>query len=189
MQVVCLICSFTSGKRFETNMIFKIYSFQERIQSHQLLQRCLTRDPSLLFDIMDTQGTAVAPTPVPGQPTWCMCLHCREMPTDIERKCCGQHPNDCISTLPIFDLYITDEGVLRLSQRIWNNIRDAQDAPDPGENNKQFQHAAYRQYVVWQYGVLGPGHRVVIPSCCVCKIRERYPDPYGQYTSFMPSRV
>jgi len=138
---------------------------------------------------MATQGHAVDYTPVPGQPTWCVCQHCREMPTDIERKCCGQRPDRCISTLPTFDLYIIDEGVLGLSRRVWNDIRAVQDDPDPGESNKQFRHASYSQYVVWQYGVLGPGHRVVIPSCCVSRIRERYPDPHGQYTGFLPSRV
>uniref|UniRef100_A0A672K456 P2X purinoreceptor 7 intracellular domain-containing protein n=1 Tax=Sinocyclocheilus grahami TaxID=75366 RepID=A0A672K456_SINGR len=84
------------------------------------------------------------PTPIVCQPTWCVCQRCREMPSDIERKCCGQLPDFCISILAV------------------------QDLPDLGENHRHFRHAAYRQFVVWQYGALGHGHRVVIPSCCVC---------------------
>lgn len=105
------------------------------------------------------------------------------------KKCCGQQPNSCISMLPHFDVYILQEEVLQLARRIWNDVRAVEDLPNPGESNKQFRHAAYRQYVVWQYGALGAGHRVVIPSCCVWKIRDRYPDPQGQYKGFIPSRV
>uniref|UniRef100_A0A671M451 P2X purinoreceptor 7 intracellular domain-containing protein n=1 Tax=Sinocyclocheilus anshuiensis TaxID=1608454 RepID=A0A671M451_9TELE len=112
-----------------------------------------------------------------------------EMPSDIERKCCGQLPDFCISILPHMDLYILEEGVLRLARRIWNDIRAVQDLPDLGENHRQFRHTAYRQFVVWQYGALGHGHRVVIPSCCVWKIHDRFPDPQGQYTGYNPGRV
>lgn len=173
-----------------------ICSFQERIQSYSLeearlaLQRHLSRDPSLVFDLLPpVDQSAPPPNRSPGQPTWCTCQRCKEMPTDLERKCCGQCPEYCVSTLPHFELYILDAAVLRLSLRIWNDIRAVQDAPDSGESLKQFRHAAHRQFVVWQYGALGPGHRVVIPSCCIWKIRDQYPDPHGQYTGYVPCRI
>ncbi len=87
------------------------------------------------------------------------------------------------------EAYILQEGVLRLARRIWNELLAVADLPDPGEDNRQFCHAAYQQFVAWQYGVLGAGHRVVIPSCCVWTIRDRFPDPHGQYGGFIPRRV
>ena len=143
-------------------------------QSHQVLELCLTRDPSMMFDIPHLTS-ADAPPPVPpvtGQPTWCVCQKCRELPTDVERKCCGQYHDSCVSMLPHIEAYILQEGVLRLARQIWNDIQTVADLLDPGESNIQFRYAAYRQFVVWQYGALGQGHRVVTPSCCVWKIRD-----------------
>lgn len=149
------------------------------------------RDPSLMFDVLERMSEN-APPPGPlvsGQPPWCVCQRCRGMATFVEQKCCGQHPDYCISILLHMEAYILEEGVLRLARRIWNDIRALTDNPEPGQSNRQFRHAAYRQFVVWQYGALGQGHRVVIPSCCVWKIRTRYPDPLQQYRGFIPSRV
>lgn len=159
-------------------------------QAHQVLELCLTRDPSLMFDVLERMSEN-APPPGPlvsGQPPWCVCQRCRGMATFVEQKCCGQHPDYCISILPHMEAYILEEGVLRLARRIWNDIRALTDNPEPGQSNRQFRHAAYRQFVVWQYGALGQGHRVVIPSCCVWKIRDRYPDPLQQYRGFIRSR-
>lgn len=142
------------------------------------------RDPSLIFDIMATAPPSDPPGQGPNKPEWCVCMKCREMPTDVERKCCGQPPQHCISLLPHVDIYI-----LRLARRIWNDIRAREDPPNPGEDNKQFRHVAYRQFVVWQYGALGRGNRIVIPSCCVWKIRDKYPDPHNHYVGFIPRRL
>lgn len=169
--------------------------FKARIESlslqqcQDLLGRCLLRDPSLIFDIMATAPPSDPPGQGPNKPEWCVCMKCREMPTDVERKCCGQPPQHCISLLPHADIYILNEGVLRLARRIWNDIRAREDPPNPGEDNKQFRHVAYRQFVVWQYGALGRGNRIVIPSCCVWKIRDKYPDPHNHYVGFIPRRL
>uniref|UniRef100_A0A8C5N7B2 P2X purinoreceptor 7 intracellular domain-containing protein n=1 Tax=Gouania willdenowi TaxID=441366 RepID=A0A8C5N7B2_GOUWI len=123
------------------------------------------------------------------QVVWCVCNNCRDMPTDVECKCCGQQPEACISILPHMAAYILQEGHLRLASRNWNDVRGLDDLPKRGESSKQLRHAAYHQYVMWQYGALGRGNRVVIPSCVVWRIRDCFPDLLGHYTGYIPGRV
>ncbi|XP_039525452.1 P2X purinoceptor 7-like [Pimephales promelas] len=159
-------------------------------QSHQMLRDILHHDPSLVFDLRLRTSEGVPPVPpsTAAAPSWCVCARCREMPTDLERKCCGFRPAECISSMPHMEIFILMEGHLRMARRLWNDIRAVEDAQSPGESNRQFRHAAYRQWVVWQYGSLGSGRRVVIPSCCVWAIRDRFPDPNGHYVGFIVSR-
>lgn len=173
--------------------------FQERIdcmteeQCKQLLKETVDREPSLIFSLIGVAPDEALPTPpAPPEPpaallpTWCRCGNCREMTTLLERKCCGHQPENCTSKMPYMDLYILDANVLRLARRIWNDLRAEPEFHEDGEGNKQFRYAAYRNFVVWQYGVLGPRTRVVIPSCCVWRIRDKYPDPSGNYVGFIP---
>ena len=53
-----------------------------------------------------------------------------------------------------------------------------------GANNDNLRHAAYRRYILWRFGRLVEGNRVVILSCVVCKIRRLYPSPDGLYRGF-----
>ena len=55
----------------------------------------------------------------------------------------------------------------------------------PRYPNKSMQHAAYCQYVMWKHGHVGARRRMVIPSCCVCAIRNAYLSPTNQYTGFL----
>lgn len=107
------------------------------------------------------------------------------MPTDLEKKCCGMTQSTCVSVLPHMSLYILDEHVLRLSRRLRNDIYALRDTQEPGDDNREYRYGAYRNFVLWQCGPLGAGNRVVIPSCCVRRIREKFPDPSGQYTGFI----
>ena len=107
------------------------------------------------------------------------------MPTQEENKCCTRIVRPCISTTPLFLQLVLDPNVLDLAMRyredvlVLGNVR----------NNENFRHAAYRQYVLWQHGRLGRGNRRVVPSCCVVKIRARYPSPNGMYTGYRPARL
>lgn len=143
-----------------------------------------------MFDaLMMHQRHYGAPPPagLPGVP-WCTCGNCRDMPTDRERKCCGQEPIYCISRLPHFSLYCLDEGNLRIHRQFREDLLVVRLAREPGDDNREYRYAAYRHYTFWQHGSLGQGNRFVIPSCCVWAIRDRYPDPHGQYIGFVPGR-
>ena len=48
---------------------------------------------------------------------------------------------------------------------------------------RQYRYVAYRQLMRWCWHWLGRQVRVVLPSCAVKAIRERFPSP--SYTGFM----
>nr|XP_055034834.1 P2X purinoceptor 7-like [Misgurnus anguillicaudatus] len=158
-------------------------------QKDKLLNTILTRLPGLMFDVMAMFEIPHSPDPVGDVLHWCTCTNCREMTTDLERLCCKQTPANCISNSAHMEFYVLDEGVLRLARAAWNDIFAVDDSQEPGVEQRQYRHAAYRQYVLWQHGRLGVGNRVVIPSCCVWKVRIKFPDPRGQYTGFRVRRL
>lgn len=150
-----------------------------------LATRFFSRNPGLVFDALPPLGGTTLP-PAAALP-WCTCENCREMATDAERKCCGQGPEYCISKLPHFDLYCLEDGYLHIHRDYRNDVLVVGEVREPGDDNRQFRYAAYRQYIFWQHGSMGQGNRRVIPSCCIWRIRDKYPDPHGQYTGFLPT--
>lgn len=69
-------------------------------------------------------------------------------------------PQRTVSATWLTSLYILDEVVLRLVRAAWNDIFAIEDTQEPGVEQRQYRHAAYRQYVLWQHGCLGIGNRV-----------------------------
>ncbi|XP_078585652.1 uncharacterized protein LOC144867496 [Branchiostoma floridae x Branchiostoma japonicum] len=125
-----------------------------------------------------------------NKPKWCSCGQCQKMLRGEERFCCGTDPVSCVSNLPDMEMYILDPGRLRLNRALRNDILALKDdLQDPGSDNREFRRAAYRHFLLWQYGRLGEGGRVKIPSCCVSKIRKAFPDPYGQYERPVANRL
>ena len=123
----------------------------------------------------EQQASCTSEVPVP----FCVCGYCREMPSDKERVCCKQR-RLCRSRTLAFQNICLD------SDNLATAIRSLADTYvfTPTYDNRAMRHAAYRQYIMWIHGHLGKGHRKVIPSCCVWKIRKHYPSPNGGYTGF-----
>lgn len=84
-----------------------------------------------------------------------------------------------------FNILVLDEVVLQLSRRLRRDMVGV----EPGDETKANRHAAYRQYILWTFGRLHFGDRRLIPSCCVWRIRDKYPDPHGHYTDFKPGEL
>ena len=65
----------------------------------RILQQVLVRQPGILFDLMG----GGSPTPHPGgeAPSSCVCGRCREMSSDLERLCCYQNFDECLSVRPV----------------------------------------------------------------------------------------
>ena len=117
--------------------------------------------------------------PTKTVPPFCVCGYCREMATEKERLCCKERQL-CRSQTAAFQNICID------SDNLATVIRSLADTYvfTPTYDNRAMRHAAYRQYIMWQHGHLGRGHRKVIPSCCVWEIRKHYCSPNNQYTGY-----
>lgn len=171
-----------------------VYLVQRQLQEltldewRELGRGLFERQPGLIFDALMMHQRRHGGPPsagVQGVP-WCVCGNCREMPTDLERKCCGQQTANCISRLPSFSLYCLDASILRIHRNYREDITALGIAREPGDDNREYRYAAYRSFIYWQHGAVGRGNRLVIPSCCVWQIRDKWPDPHGCYTGFTP---
>lgn len=150
-----------------------------------LIERLATRFSGVLFDILSSRNPPEPTAARTCAPWWCTCQKCREMPTDVEKKCCQQRPEHYISITAHMELFCLEPGILRLARGLRREYLGLDDLKDPGQDDREFRHAAYRQFVLWQHGRLRAGHHVVVPSCCVWRIRDAFPDPNSNYTGFI----
>lgn len=111
---------------------------------------------------------------------WCICGHCREMQNEKEQVCCRN--KELNHEHPFFEHHVLCEQSLELAMR---NNADHLHYPFDPSNPACWRFTAYRQYCLWAWGKLGKHNRKVIPSCIVCRIRDRFPDPNGNYTGFL----
>ena len=110
---------------------------------------------------------------------WCVCGKCRHMDQPVEQVCCRRR-DCCITDLEAFEIIALDVSVLSVA--ILNRCELTGD--DPEYSPASYRKAAYRQYIVWQNGYLGPGNRRPVPACVVWAIRDRFPEPSGIYLGF-----
>ncbi|XP_048778906.2 uncharacterized protein LOC125661448 [Ostrea edulis] len=150
------------------------------------LKRVVRENPEYLFSILEPEQRFQPSGGGTVQPSWCICSHCRDMPTPREKVCCQRNPDNCISRLPDFGVLILDEAVLALA-RLYR--QDILAMPEDADRNRANRHTGYRQFVLWHHGKLGAGDRRVIPSCCVWRIRDKFPDPHGHYIGFKDNRL
>ena len=146
---------------------------------YEFIENSIHRYPELLDQLKDKQNPGRRTgDESESKPKWCICGRCRPMPTAIEQKCCRQR--QCVTLDRRIRNVVLDSDVLRAA--ISSRAEDFVD--EPVYHNKSMRHVAYRQYVMHQHGHLGAGNRVVVKSCIVWLIRDKYPSPDGEYTGF-----
>ena len=98
------------------------------------------------------------------------------MPTSKEQKCCKRV--QCLTMDQTFNEICLNGTTLEVAINSQCDIRvDVTKARSKSD-------VAYRQFVMWQHGPLGAGNRMVIPSYCVWKIRQKYLSPDNRYTGY-----
>jgi hypothetical protein len=59
------------------------------------------KQPSFVFNLLEQENERNQdPAPQPGQPDWCTCTYCTEMP-EREKVCCKENSERCHSRKPV----------------------------------------------------------------------------------------
>ncbi|KAJ8032749.1 P2X purinoceptor 7 [Holothuria leucospilota] len=128
----------------------------------RLLWRLAERQPGLFLDIWELQPRAEGPAHQ-AQPHWCLCGKCLDMPIAEEELCCASGQDNCLSDEPEMNALVLDPGVLAL--RTIHEIFGMRGNPEP---NRGMRHAAYRQFIMWQYGRMGQHNRQLSHPQLLC---------------------
>lgn len=150
-----------------------VFTQMEKLRLKQLISgrvEVMDREPGLIFDVLQTSAHGEE-EPLQDVLRWCYCTSWG--------KCHQMLKTSVVAwQRPHMSLYILDEHVLCLSRRLRNDIC-LHDTQEPGEDNREYHHAAYRNLV--HLGQMWSSPAAV----CVITIRDKYPDPNGQYTGFI----
>ncbi|XP_071988548.1 uncharacterized protein [Engystomops pustulosus] len=121
---------------------------------------------------------------------WCSCTLCHTMPSVSESFCCKEseelHELPCVNEKCITENagFIEQCTLKEHLQRFITFLRPQHRHYYDINDNRALRLASYRCFTMWVHGILGKHNRVPIPACVICKIRDLYPDPNGQYTGF-----
>lgn len=90
-----------------TNEIFLYQAMVNNLPEQRLRElavQMVDAYPSIMHNLLEPvgrqPGSGYHPPSGSACPSWCICGHCREMPSQEERVCCGMNPV-CISTVPV----------------------------------------------------------------------------------------
>ncbi|KAJ8050264.1 P2X purinoceptor 7 [Holothuria leucospilota] len=120
--------------------------------------------------------------PAPNQSSnWCKCGRRRDMPTEVENKCCRFGNLKCLTQTDAFVDLCLNANILGVNMRIREDELAEED-----RTNANYRHYAYRNYVYWRFGRLDKGQRMVIIPSCVLSVRGRFPAADSIYTGFIP---
>ncbi|XP_041916074.1 P2X purinoceptor 7-like isoform X1 [Alosa sapidissima] len=124
---------------------------------------------------------------------WCTCGNCATMPSEVENVCCREITKVVrrMSQVPIPIMCMTEHPGLEpvclnpySLQNIYNIYKYDYGPVRHRTEEERLRHLAYRSFVSWCWGYLGPSRRVIIPSCVVQRIRQQFPS--GDYIGFRP---
>jgi hypothetical protein len=95
----------------------------------------------------------------------------------------GEH---CITTARLLTAHILADLTVQYSwfreRRYLGYIGDA--LLFSNMENRNYRYHAYRNYIDFMHGYLGKRNRRVIPACVVSLIRQKWPDPHGNYIGY-----
>ena len=168
----------TNFKTFIFQMVNEILGGIDDEDIREYIMGVMGEDPKFLALVAARERRYRTPL----QPNWCKCGHCRPMNTAIEHKCC--RVATCRTLQHTIRQVCLDSTVVKTPV----NANCDTFMRIVSHDNRAMRLAAYRQFVVSEYEHLGRNNRVVIPSCIVWLIRDKWPSTDGKYTGFKPAK-
>jgi hypothetical protein len=111
----------------------------------EMVQHLQRNEDENAMDAPPADAPPADATPADAPPDWCKCGFFRSMPTQAKNKCCCGRKMPCITTKTLFRQLVLDANILDLQMSYREDIL----VMNNPQNNENFRHAAYRQYVLW----------------------------------------
>lgn len=179
------------------------YAFQPRYTDQEIAARSLDSTTATSDDEQQPQTPSSTSTtssdPEAAFDSFCQCGCCYDfqgIPSVVEQRCCASEdllaayfsdhkPGSCILNTREMGIVLSAEN----AQLAW--YRERQYMGYRGQQlcfdlmtNTNYRYHAYRSYISYMHGRLGPRNRRVIPACVVAKIRSLWPSEDGTYVGY-----